>query len=242
MRAHPLVVPALLLTLAVAAQAAPIAVPNSSFETPDVADGARAGALNPDSTTVPGWSSGFAGPPVSVGGVQDPQDAQFPGSTANGSPLPGSGAGFQVLFLEGTLASNSQTFSTTLPVAILEADTTYTLTVAVGNPLDSEPGDAVIEFVVDGTPTAETVAASGTLPDGTFTDVQLELVLGPGDPLAGGELDIRLGQEQTANLLQTLYFDDVRMEDTTVPEPAASGLLAVGVAVLAGAARRRSRR
>jgi hypothetical protein len=241
MRIHVLL-SALVLAIGGAAHAASLAVPNPSFEAPDVVDGGRANALNFDSATVPGWASAFSGPPVSGGGVEDPLDAAFAGTTANASLLPGDADGDQAIFVQGTLASNNQSFSTTLPVATLEADNTYTLTVAVGNPLDSEPGDVLIEFIVNGTPTAETLIPAGTLPEGTFTDYQLVLALGPGDPLAGGELDIRLRQEQTANLLQTAYFDDVRLEDTAVPEPAAWALLAVGAGVFAAAGRRRSRR
>jgi len=241
MHVRPILLATIVLALAGATEAAPVSLPNSSFEDPDLADGTRANALNFDTMTVPGWASGFAGPPVSGGGVEDPLDAQFAGATGNASPLPGTAEGPQAIFLQGTLASNSQSYSTTLPATILEADTTYTLTVAIGNPLDSEPGDVLLEFLVNGSPTAETVIPAGTLPDGTFTDHQLVLVLAPGDPLDGGELDLRVRQEQTANILQTVYFDDVRLEDTAVPEPVAAALLAVGIGVLAGAARRRPR-
>ena len=237
MRRHILLSALTAFTLAGAAHAAPIPVPNSSFDDPVLADGGRANALNADPTIVPGWFPSFSGPPVSGGGVENPLDAQFAGATLG--PLPGDALGDQALFVQGTLASNDQSFSTTDPVAILAADTTYTLTVAVGNPLDSEPGDVTLEFIVNGTPTAETLIPAGTLPEGTFTDYTLELVLGPGDPLAGRELDVRLGQDQTQNLLQTVYFDAVRLEDTSVPEPDAVALLVIGAAVLGARARRR---
>ncbi len=240
MCARRLLFPALLLFLTGAAGAAPLAVPNASFEDPDIGDGVRANALNFDLATVTGWASAFAGPAVSGGGVEDLQDAQFAGATGDGATLPAPATGGQARFVHGTLASNSQSFSTLDPVAILAEDTTYTLTVAVGNAFDSEPADVLLEFIVNGTPTAETVAPAGTLADGAFTDVQLQLVLTPGDPLAGGELDIRLTQQQTANSPQLVYFDNVRLEDTAVPEPAAVLLLAVGTAVLSGAARERS--
>ncbi|MGI9432319.1 MAG: hypothetical protein ACR2PQ_08905 [Myxococcota bacterium] len=241
MNARAILLATFVLATSGATGAAPISVPNPSFEDPDLADGTRANALNFDTVTVPGWASSFAGPPVSGGGLEDPSDLQFAGATGNASPLPGTAQGSQATFLQGTLASNSQSFSTTLPVAILEADTTYTLTVAIGNPLDSEPGDVLLEFIADGSRTAETVIPAGTLPDGTFTDHELVLVLAPGDPLDGAELDLRVRQEQTENALQTVYFDHVRLEDTAVPEPVASALLAIGFAVLAGAARRHPR-
>jgi hypothetical protein len=239
MPAFHLLLVALILHVAASAGAAPIAVPDASFDEPDVADGARANALNSDASTVPGWLSVFSGPGVSGGGVEDPLDAQFVGADGDGSPLPAPADGGQALFVQGTLASNDQSFSTLAPVAIVAEDTTYTLTVAIGNALDSEPGDVVLAFFVNGTPVAETIAPEGTLADGAFTDIQLELTTGAGDPLAGGELDIQLRQEQTANALQIAYFDDVRLEDSAVPEPAAILLLAAGAGILGGAARRR---
>ena len=77
--------------LAAPAAGAPIPVSNPSFEDVVLADGARANALNADAATVPGWSSVFAGPGVTNGGIHDPQDAQFTGSTGDDAALPGHG-------------------------------------------------------------------------------------------------------------------------------------------------------
>lgn len=219
-------------------QALPIAVPNASFEAVALADGAEAKALNADGATVPGWTSVFAGPGVSGGGGHDPQDAQFAGATGDDAALPGSADQGQALFLEGTVAGNTESFSTTAAVATVEAGTTYTLTVAVGDPLDAEPGAVAIQLLVDGTKVAETVADGTALAEGDFTDLTASFAAAAGDPRVGGQLKIRLRQQVTASARQRVYFDRVELEDDVVPEPAASLLLAAGAAVLAASGRR----
>lgn len=226
--------------LSAPAAGAPISVANPSFEAVALADGARANALNADSATVPGWTSVFAGPGVSNGGTHDPQDAEFAGATGDDAALPGTADQGQALFLRGTVAGNTESFSTTANVATVEADTTYTLTVAVGDPLDAEPGEVAIQLLVNGTKVAETIADGASLAEGSFTDVVAVFATTPGDPRAGGQLKIRLRHEVTLAALQAVYFDRVELEDTAVPEPAAVLLAAAGASVLA-LARRRTR-
>lgn len=233
--------PAALLAglLAAAAGAAPIAVPNASFEDPDATDGQMFGALGPGDVT--GWGPSFAGVGVSGGGVHDPQDAQYAGSTGDGMALPGDADQGQALFLQGTVAGNTESFITLTDLATIEEDTTYTLTVAVGNPLDAEPGEVRLQILAAGGPVATTTIDPGTLPDGTFTDVEAQLVTAVGDPLTGLGLRVRVFQLVSANELQIVHFDDIRLDADTVvvPEPAEAWLLLAGGAALLGAGRAR---
>jgi hypothetical protein len=229
---------ALTIALAAPAGGAPIAVPNASFEDVALADGARANALGSDAATVPGWTSVFAGPGVSNGGTHDPQDAQFAGSSGDDAPLPGTADQGQALFLQGSVAGNTESFSSTAAVATVQADTTYTLTVAVGDPLDAEPGEVALQLLVNGTKVAETLADGTTLAEGGFSDLVTTFATAPGDPRAGGQLKIRLRHAVTANGFQQVYVDRVELEDSAVPEPAAALLVATGAALLAGARRR----
>ena len=236
--------PAALLAalLTAAAGAAPIAVPNASFEDPDVNDGQMFGALGPGDVT--GWGPAFAGVGVSGGGVHDPQDSHYAGSTGDGTALPGDADQGQALFLQGTVAGNSESFVTLSDLATIAEDTTYTLTVAVGNPLDAEPGEVRLQILAAGGPVATTFLDPGTLPDGTFTDVDTQLVTGVGDPLAGLPLRVRVFQLVSENELQIVHFDDVRLttDAVVVPEPAGAWLLLAGGAALLGAGRVRRRR
>jgi hypothetical protein len=220
--------------------AATITLSNPSFEDPDVTDGQMLGALNPDATTVPGWGSSFSGIGLTGGGVHDPVDAQYPGATGDGAPLPGTADGGQALFLQGTLAGNTQSFATATSVATVADQTTYTLTAAVGNPLDGDPGDVAVQILVSGLVVAEATADATGLPDGTFTDLVAVFTAGVGDPLTGGTLKVRLFQTVNANALQIAHFDRVTLEDSTVPEPAGAALLAAGAAVLAAFGNRRA--
>ena len=212
--------------LSAAAGAAPIVVPNDSFEAPDLADGATLAIVTLDVTTIPGWTASLAGAGITSGGIRDPLDAEFAGATGDGAALPGTADGGQAAILRGSLVGNTQVFLNIDPVATVEAGATYTLTVAVGNALDSDPGDVAIQITVNNQVVAQTMADDSTLPEGTFTDLQLVYVAPASGPQVGGTLKIRLRQAVTSSGNQVAYFDRVELEDQTVPEPGAPLLLA----------------
>lgn len=221
--------------VAAPAAAAPIVLPNPSFDAPVLADGGHANALNAESTTVPGWGSSFGGIGVSGGGVHDPQDAEYPGATGDDAPLPGTADGGQALFLQGSITANSESFATASAVATVQANVTYTLTAAVGNPLSAEPGSVFVEILVNGSRVAQATADATSLPDGTFTDLTTAYTAPASGPQVGGALKVRVRQTVTANVLQQVYFDNLELHDSTVPEPARPLLLLVGAALLAAA-------
>jgi hypothetical protein len=234
MRWNTLAAAALLGALSAPAQAVQIPVPNSTFDDPDLTDGQMLPIVQLDTTTIPGWTAILSGSGTTQGGTHDPQDAQFAGSTGDDAALPGTADGGQCVFLRGSVMGSTEVFATVDPVVTVQADATYTLTVAVGDALDSDPGNVSIQILVNNTKVAEATANAASLPDGTFTDLQAVYMAPASGAQVGGDLKIRLRQALTANGLQTAYFDRVELdEETGVPEPGAPLLVVTGAAALA---------
>ena len=186
-----------------AAHAAAIAVLNPSFE-------ATVLAVNTNSVGIPGWVN-------SSGGILLP----LIGPTGQFSnPIPD---GVNTAWLNG--GSATQTLN-----AVLTANTSYTLQVAVGDRRDGVfPGYSVA--LMAGT----TVLASESAlhPDDGFLDSVISYSATAASPGLGQPLVIRL----TANGTQ-VNFDNVRLDATAVPEPGAWALMLAGTALLGGLSRR----
>jgi hypothetical protein len=213
------------LSLSVA-DATPISVPNYSFELPSLSDGGF-------DLAVPEWTL------LDFGGVFNSEDAQFPGSTGGDLPAPADGE--QLAFLGTGSTFGTFSLTTAAPLTSILADSTYTLTVALGSRLDLpvNPTDVVfVQFLAN-----EVVLAEGGLvfnpeatmiPPGTFVDFTTSLITGPSSPLIGQDLKVRIGLLGDSQLM----IDNVRLD--VVPEPSTAALF-IGGLTLASAFRRRRR-
>jgi len=217
--------------------AAPISVPNFSFENPDVADSFTSAA-------VLDWlfasSSGFGSAEV-----LDPPAATYTGTGGNNTPLPGSGDGGQLADINTFSAgfAGSYTLTTATDLATVMDNTMYTLTVALGDRKTGTPFPVTaIDLLVNGSLVASTSLSAATIPDDTFTDFSTSFSTGTADPLTGGSLRIRLRAESTTFQVFVSDFDNVRLDQTTlptaapVPEPHTLVLLGLGlIASISGA-------
>jgi hypothetical protein len=221
------------------AGAVPIAVPNFSFENPDVADSFT-------SAGVPDWifasSTGFGSAEV-----LDPPAATYTGTGGNNTPLPGSGQGGQLgdinTFSAGFAGTYTLTSSTDL--ATVMDNRMYTLTVALGDRKTGTPFPVTaIDLLVNGILVASTSANAAMIPDDTFTDFSTSFSTGTADPLTGGNLRIRLRAESPSFQVFVSDFDNVRLDQTALtpttpaPEPGTFALLGLGSIAVARVRRR----
>ena len=210
-----LIICALLEGSVVGAHAAAVIVPNSSFDTPTLADG------------------GFGLPATSWTGaaVFNPQDAQFSGSSGSGN-LPSPALGQQCAYLG---SSSLGSLATTSPLTNILADTAYRLTVALGSRLDfpTDPiGTVTLSFLANGTPIpggSTTITTNTTaISLGTFADFTTSFTTNASSP--------QIGQNLTASISYTggrqVMIDNVRVDATAVPEPTSTILLASALSFL----------
>lgn len=235
----PLALAALLVLSLVTRTAAQttITVANSDFETGGLADGQF------NTSTIPtGWSvagsitggafgyfnptasaySGTIGNPGTNGTMSGPNIFYF------GSAVTGDG-------IQQTLAAN------------FTANTSYTLTVAVGTRAGNLANTAFLDLQLLAGSTVIAASSARNLTADSFADFSLTF-----DALAAGStFNSVLGQALTIRFLEndtglpgTVFeadIDNVRLTSvTTVPEPASSALLALGVLGLAALRRRRN--
>ena len=138
----------------------------------------------------------------------------------------------------GTITSTAAGLSLTI-----QPLTTYTLTIAVGNPTEtgssfSDPSaDEFIRFLADGSaldsalfPLATVNVA--TAPNGTFTDYTATFTTGSTDVgnIFGDSLAIQMGSSPSGGVGA---FDNVRLSVESIPEPSTWVLLSISTALLA---------
>jgi len=231
-RALPLryALPALLMGLSAAnAGATPIVVPGFSFESPVQTEGVFA-------LTADFWVGSGSGAHES--GAFNPTSASFTGAT--GGNLPGTADGAQGAYLHagGTASANL----TSGALGAIQANTTYKLTVAMGQRADflaagQSISEASIEILANGISVASFGIDARTLPVGTFGDYSVSLPIGAVNALIGQSISVRVGH--AADLNSAFVADNVRL-DSTVPEPSTAALL-VGASLLTLARRNRAK-
>lgn len=221
MKSKTLLTAAVLALSATSISAAPIAVPNFSFE----AQVLGSGGANAGSPTDWVLSGG--------GGVYHPNGSNF---TAVG-PLAAPGDGNQYAYLETATGNpGTVTLTSAASLATVVAGTTYTLTAAIGHRnFDAaggrRPDDYKIELLVDGAPVATNTLSDAhtNIPSGTWVDLSTGFTAGA----SGGSLTIRLSHSSDDATFRQGAYDNIRLDGTVVPEPGSLALIGLGGLLIA---------
>ena len=222
----------LFLTTAPAARATTNAVPNLSFESPMLQPGANNNGGNGDTTAIPGWTITAPSSSGINNGIYHPI-----GGFTTTNPLPPPADANQIAYLFPGNTGATSSITTTSSVSSIAANTTYMLTVALGNRNDNlffDTGLYTIDLLANGVSVAENTLAGSAVPRGSFVDLSTSFLSNP--TLMGESLTIRLSATAgTPN--DEGIFDNVRLTATTtgpvsVPDPANTAVL-LGFAAVA---------
>jgi hypothetical protein len=246
------------------ASAAPVNVPNASFET-----NPWTGWSYNDPTILPGW---IFNAPAGSGYGSLLMTATFT------SPDLSSGNDFA--FIDNNAPGVEGFLTSAASLGTITADTTYTLTVALGSPdaasqggpFDFDPvagvapAEASLELLANGQPFAIDTLPAGSVASGSWQDFSFSYTTTDFDPVVGQQLTIQLGTKSDFGAPEEVSFDTIRLDasDTgdasdigdpngsgdgsgndvgTTPEPSTWGLLGIGLAALGSLTRgQRSRR
>lgn len=212
-----------LLTLSVG-HAAPVTVNNASFEVDAAASGT-------DSTVVPTDWTAFNEAGSTDMGSGHPNGVQYTSNNPLAAPADGNQYSYINIFSAGTTGGIYQ------DVGALQANTDYTLTVAIGSRLDRINSPGIISLLDGFDNTGSLLATGGGLSgtQGTWEDFTASFTTGAS---VSGDLIVELSVAPAGTIQAD--FDNVRLDASPVPEPSTYALLGGGLFSLMTIRRRKS--
>jgi len=223
---------------------APVPIANHTFQNPDVLDGQATFTTN-DPNAVPDWTFATSNNGIISSGVWDPAASDYTIAGGNNTPLPVPADGGQAAFIyleqSGAVAQPLVGDLTTAgPVALVQEDFSYDLTVSLGRAKGVATGEVEIQLLISKFPIASIVVTPAQITADSFKDFTVNLTTFEGYPFAGEELHARITHRYAGAGDVSVDIDNVRLDMTKVPEPSggALALMALGAMI----APRRTRR
>jgi hypothetical protein len=192
------------------ASADPVDVPDNSFETGG------------------GWT--YSVPDIVPGWIFDAPTGSSYGSLFQGAcfTTPDASEGNQFAFIDNNVAGTEASLTSAATLGTITADTTYTLTVALGSPdavfqggpLDFDPVSGVapagawLALLANGQPFAIDPVPAGLVSSGTWQDFSLTYTTTDSDPIVGEQLTIQLGTDLNPGEAEEASFDNVQLDAT----------------------------
>jgi len=201
--------------------AAPITVPNASFESPS----------SPTQTS--------SNPNIATGWVFNVKGGSAYGTAAISSNFASTGtsSGNNYAFINNDYPGVTDTITSAASLGTISGLTTYTLTLAIGNRtgtgLYHDPGNVSFSLLANGVAFATKTVNSGTVPDGTFEDFTLTYTTPSSGSIDGENLEVQLASLPETGSAYQPGFDNIRLSTTPVPVPEPQTWAILGIGVLA---------